>query len=559
MTARGRRSSELADNSELSPLSDRLTMLLVVRVFMAASVVFAGLLLGDLTLTNAASYVALGYVACAILFEVMHRFLTKVTTGRWIHLVNLMLLLDGVFVAFVLASSGESRSAFMFLAYAHIVSVTLLIGFRTGLKMAGWHSMLLLSVYYLSISGSEFFETLTGTAGKAIVEQSNQLEVAQATALWLVAIVTSVFSGLNERELRRRKGELTIIANLATEIEKTRRPAEIVAAMNYAAVDKLNANRAASLVLSGGSVIVVGTDAERINTIDSESLRALGGNIELAADGAKPVLIKQFDAQKDKYLSAALPGAQNVAIVPMIAEGDCLGVLVVEWGAKSRTRVTRATIELLSNVAGRVALSLSNTFLLAEVQRLASVDGLTNLANRRTFNITIEREVARALRHGTSLSLVILDIDHFKRVNDTYGHQMGDSVIAESAAGVAGACRKEDLPARYGGEEIVVIMPNCTAEEAPAAAERIRQAMADANVTLPGITASAGVATLVDHALDAEALLSAADQALYSAKESGRNKTCAAVRKPAAQAPRHQVPVSAVADQSVTPSPVVFE
>lgn len=514
-------SADLTRGADFTSLGDRLALMLVVRMVMSATVLLAAQYLPELTRTNRVDFVVMGYVFLAVTCEFLHRTLTRLTNRRWLIFVNFMLLVDGVFVQSVLAGTGHSSSAFMFLAYAHIVSVTLLIGFRTGLKMALWHSILVFTVFYLTLAGGVGPIKLDKT-----VADSKQLEVAQATALWLVAIVTAVFSAMNERELRRRKGELTIIAELEADVERTRRPSEIMAALNTAAVTKLKGLRSVALVAHSGTVLVIGDGASDFHLIDKESLDELGGSVAEVVKSATPIFVRELDEGRDQILATAMPGAENVAIVPMVAEGEVLGLLAVEWGKNNR--VTMATIDLLSNVTGRVALSLSNTFLLAEVQRLASVDGLTGLANRRTFNSTFQKEVLRAMRSGSPMSLVLLDVDHFKSVNDNHGHQVGDQVLAESASGVAGACRGEDLPARYGGEEIVVIMPNCPPEQAHQAAERIRRALTEANKTLPGVTASAGVASLPLDGTTTTALLSAADAALYRAKETGRNRTVTA-------------------------------
>lgn len=512
---------------DLTPLSDRLSLLLVVRLFMAATVLFVSLVLPSLELDKKALDIARAYVAVAIGAELLHRFLSRVTKKRWLLLVNTMLLVDGAFVAGILAFSGDARSTFIFLAYAHIVSVTLLVGFRTGLKMALWQSMLLLSVYYLGLA-----EVIPGAAEGVTGEQrklASQLEVAQAIALWIVAIATATFASLNEREVRRRKGELTIIADLSAEIEQTRRPSEILGALVDTAVSKLQADSAVALCAHGGSIIVAGGH-EHASAVPGESLVGLGGIVERSFISGHPVLVKTLDPVADAVLMNLLPDSNNLSAIPLVAEGETVGVLVCSWGASNKRRVTQPMIDLMQNVAGRVALSLSNTFLLAEVQRLASVDGLTGLPNRRTFNQAIEREVARAKRNGQPVSLLMLDIDHFKLVNDQYGHQMGDTVLAESASGVMDACRGEDLPARYGGEEIVVIMPNCSAEQALEAADRIRRALGDANVALPGTHASGGVATFPNHADDVTGLLAAADEALYQSKENGRDRCTLSAR-----------------------------
>jgi diguanylate cyclase (GGDEF)-like protein len=158
------------------------------------------------------------------------------------------------------------------------------------------------------------------------------------------------------------------------------------------------------------------------------------------------------------------------------------------------------------------------------VQRLAATDGLTRIANRRAFEATLERELARATRTAEHVSLVMVDIDHFKDLNDSLGHQAGDEVLRNAAAALACACREFDTAARYGGEEFAVILPGCDPEQALEAAERLRRAVGEAPMPVR-LTASAGVATFPAHAGDAESLVRAADEALYASKRAGRNQT----------------------------------
>lgn len=519
--------NNMASGSDFVALGDRLMLLLVVRLLMAGVVLFAATLMANLQVSAIAISAAQIYVVVAIGVELAHRVLQRRFNRRLILFVDLMLILDGIYVTVVLSGSGDARSAFIFLAYVHIVSVTLLVGFRTGLKMALWQSMLLISVHYLALAG---MLSSTGFSEIADRQLGRQLEVAQIFALWIVAICTAAFAGMNERELRRRKGELTIIADLSSEVEKTRRPTDILTILTDVSVKQLGCRRAVAVTVHEETVTIVG-NGKSTTAGKAESLERIGGLIEECIERNEPVLVRSIHSRTNPLLSEVLPKAINVSVMPLITEGNAVAVLVSEWGERSRKRVTQPTIDLLHSIAGRVALSLSNTLLLAEVERLAYVDGLTNLPNRRTFNQAINREVARAKRSDTAVSLLMLDIDHFKSVNDNYGHQMGDTVLAESAAGVLAACRTEDLPARYGGEEIAVIMPGCGPEMALAAAERIRLALSAANHTLPGTHASAGVATFPTNANDVDSLMAAADEALYASKETGRNRTTLSTRQ----------------------------
>lgn len=150
-------------------------------------------------------------------------------------------------------------------------------------------------------------------------------------------------------------------------------------------------------------------------------------------------------------------------------------------------------------------------------------DDLTQLLTRGAFDADLQTEVAAALRQNQPLSLVFGDIDHFKRVNDTHGHQVGDAVLREVAARLVSVVERKGCVYRYGGEEVAAILRNHSAEEALAVAERCRRQIEKDSVAGVSVSMSFGVACVPDHATDARALVGAADRALYDAKERGRN------------------------------------
>jgi len=164
-----------------------------------------------------------------------------------------------------------------------------------------------------------------------------------------------------------------------------------------------------------------------------------------------------------------------------------------------------------------------------ELHHRGSYDQLTGLLNRRTFIESFQRVTTRAALSQSELGLAVLDIDHFKRINDVYGHQTGDTVLSEVARRLAAAIRPTDLACRYGGEEFVVAMPACSVKAAAQIGERLRSVIADAPFALPQgpltVTISIGifVAALSEHP-SYERLLTAADRALYRAKANGRNR-----------------------------------
>ncbi len=164
-----------------------------------------------------------------------------------------------------------------------------------------------------------------------------------------------------------------------------------------------------------------------------------------------------------------------------------------------------------------------------DLYRLATLDGLTEIYNRREFNRWLQVEVERSQRNAEQVSLIMVDIDHFKQLNDTYGHQAGDLALCEVAQLLQREVRPGDIVCRYGGEEFTVILPKTNSGDSVAIADRIRLAIAEEAVVLPSLqqiemTASLGVATFPADAQTKEHLIKQADQALYSAKTSGRNR-----------------------------------
>ncbi|MBX5483882.1 MAG: GGDEF domain-containing protein [Myxococcaceae bacterium] len=166
-----------------------------------------------------------------------------------------------------------------------------------------------------------------------------------------------------------------------------------------------------------------------------------------------------------------------------------------------------------------------------EIYRLTTMDGLTQIFNRRYFEEALDREISRCRRYGRALSLILIDIDHFKLINDTYGHLAGDHVLKQLASTVKTKIRREDVFARYGGEEFALLLPEVEARGAQAMAEKTRRLVEAQKFrfdrqTIP-VTISLGLATMSPGERDGKELIRAADEKLYAAKQSGRNRVCA--------------------------------
>jgi len=208
--------------------------------------------------------------------------------------------------------------------------------------------------------------------------------------------------------------------------------------------------------------------------------------------------------------------------VPLIIEKNLLGMLWV-WGSDIR----KSDLPIISIFAKQIGVSLERARLFQEVQSLALTDPLTGLHNRRSLFEFGRVEFSRSLRMSRPFCCMMLDLDHFKQINDNYGHAMGDQVLQEFAKRCKTSVREVDLVGRYGGEEVIIIMPETELRSALPVAERLRKAVAETPIKVSGreiyVTVSIGVAQKDENTLQLETLVARADQAMYIAKHKGRN------------------------------------
>ena len=508
------------------PVADRLQYLELFRLGCVVLVVAFALFVPDLAVVGPAE--AARVTAAYALVTVLAGVGWRLRRGRGLLLFSGMLLLDGVYLAWVAHASGGSGGLLRWLIPVHLVVVTLLASYRTGLKLAMWHSLLLLGVFY----GEEdrLWEPVEA-ANNSLAGTSFQRTAAFIGAFWLVTLCTALFSAINERELRRRRVDLEALAEMANELEKANGPNRVAQVLVDNLAETFGFRRA---VLIGGretSLQVLGRRGVR-----SAPHGAAAGNqvISEAWKGKRTSLVKRPDPGTNRGLLHMLPEAENLVIVPLLAEGRPIGVLVVEQPTDRGGRLEQRVLAMVEQFAAHAALALANAWLLVRMQRMAGTDALTAVANRRTFDAVLAREVERAARRGQPLSVVMVDIDHFKRLNDTYGHQAGDDALRAIAAALASVCRDKETLARYGGEEFAVILPSAGSTDASVVAERMRRAVGKAATVVP-ITASFGIATTPDHGREPLELLQAADAALYQAKQLGRDRVTVAFQNPLAQ------------------------
>ena len=243
-----------------------------------------------------------------------------------------------------------------------------------------------------------------------------------------------------------------------------------------------------------------------------------------AHERGSSALLRDLDPTQEPWLAQLLPAGAALLVVPLIHDGRRYGALVLQAPVLRDIGWLTSVLTPVERAAACAARTLRTLWRVEHLERLAATDDLTMIANRRTFMISLEREIARSVRSGEPVSLVILDLDGFKLVNDTYGHPAGDEALRNVAAAISIACRDLDTPARYGGEEFAVILPGCDEGQSIEIAERLRAAVALAPAVMR-LTASAGLATFPQHAGDVDGLVQAADAALLVSKRSGRDRT----------------------------------
>ena len=212
------------------------------------------------------------------------------------------------------------------------------------------------------------------------------------------------------------------------------------------------------------------------------------------------------------------------AVVPLIHQGNLIGLLLVRSDDMSRIWADNELL-LLHTVADQLVVAVNQAHLFAQMEQQALTDGLTGCFNRRSFESRLEHDLQLAMRMGHQFSLVMLDLDHFKRINDQAGHEAGDAALCMLAELLHGGLRAVDTAARFGGDEFMIILPQANTEGALLVAERLRKRIEEMNV--PGfgkVTSSFGIATFPDHGSSRDMLLLAADRALYSSKDAGRNR-----------------------------------
>lgn len=507
-------------STDIVPIADRMRYMLAFRLALGGLVaVLIALAPGSVNGNRTQLFLETALYAAAALVSHLGWRLSR---RRGILIFGLALLVDGVYLGWASYCTGGAASPLRYLIIVHLIAVALLASYRTGLKMALWHSLLLLVVFYAQrarlLAPLHEAGAGVGTPFQRLLEFS--------AVFWLVTIATSTLSAVNERELRRRRFDLEALAAMAAALDDAD-SADVVAEVVVGSVaEAFDFERVLLLATPENDREVL---AWRGPVDPSAPPSSTGpGSLMAASNGPRARLVTRIVPAVDPRLAAMLPDACNLVVVPLWADGAVLGVLIAEHRERMGTRIERRVVGTLERFVSHGTLALRNAWLLDRIRRLAATDGLTGLANRRTFDDTLQRELARAARLGEDTSLILLDLDHFKDVNDNHGHQTGDEVLRRVGAALGQGSRTMDTAARLGGEEFALILPAVSADEAVEIAERVRMVIASGSGG-PRITASAGIASFPLDAVSAEALFAAADEALFESKRRGRDRVTKAL------------------------------
>ena len=348
---------------------------------------------------------------------------------------------------------------------------------------------------------------------------------AQLTDLSVTMIDTDRELAWTRRELQIKEA-ISLLFELTQTIDAQQDLPAVLRAIPAKVGPALGFEEMAILLLDPSSGLLVvratygfppGTDVEGMTFSPGEGISGL------VAQGGEPLVIEDT-ARDARYTHYKGKHAQDgsFACVPMKLKGRLKGLFNV---LRPKTGgFSDADVALLRSLASYTALAIAHAEMTTRLRELSVTDDLTGVANRRLLMERVGREVERARRGGKPLSALMLDLDHFKRVNDLHGHLRGDEVLRQVARVLTDGVRRLDTVARYGGEEFVVLLPDSNHEQALHIAEKLRAAIKETALGDIHLTISIGVATFPDDAQTEPALIDAADRALFAAKRAGRDR-----------------------------------
>jgi diguanylate cyclase (GGDEF)-like protein len=386
-------------------------------------------------------------------------------------------------------------------------------------------SLIAVSVLYGGFSSMRLYEQFGVISPLTVVAEGLGRDVEQFLTLSLFFVVAIFYLFLSDR-LRQD-------AYISGVLLEEKRRSDVMAEITRSLSSSLNSQEIFYLIVRRLCEVFDAEDCAivRIDTVARTGkvlVRSSDPNVKEAEIDlqAYPELEQANDSHDFLFVPEVLRGgvAHSVIVMPMLAQENVLGLIHVQLKDK-RLDFSEADARFFRTMSLTAANALRNAQLFEEMEHRARTDFLTGLPNHRFFQSTLSTELVRAQRHNHPLSLLIIDLDFLKDVNDRFGHPTGDTVIRSVGETIRISCRDFDFAARYGGEEFTVILPETPLTGAIQVADRIRERISF--MVFPGIghiTASIGVSNYPVNALGKEDLIRVADQALYIAKNNGRDR-----------------------------------
>ncbi len=336
--------------------------------------------------------------------------------------------------------------------------------------------------------------------------------------------------------LQKEKNKLESILEVGEKMSSILNLEELVDFIIVKATEIIESQRGSLMLMDkeGEVLKIVAAKGLRDRVIKNTRVKIGDRIVGWVAKTGEPLLVLDIDKQADRHIvgykgESDQYKSKSFLSMPLKKEKEIIGVInLTDKNNPKDTVFTMEDLRLLSIIVNQAVVSIENARLYKEIKFLSITDSLTGLFNRRYFEERLKMEINRAERYKRFLCLIMLDIDNFKKYNDTHGHLKGDVVLKKVAQILRNNSRKVDIISRYGGEEFVIVLPETNMAEAKEVAEKIRRAVKESfleEVSFKEISISGGIASF-QHKLSMDELIKRADDSLYRAKREGKNKIC---------------------------------
>jgi diguanylate cyclase (GGDEF)-like protein len=450
---------------------------------------------------------------------------------------NIQFALDIALVSLVIYLLGFTELYLLPLILVLTMAGALMLSRRDAFLQAGLATVILGVFLWLTnfelIRGGSLAQFLGGQAPAGWVNIAKVLGPGCGLMFLGVYLVSSISSQYNRLLVVERKArqQAEILQQMGVVLSSTLEQEQLLGLVLKYLMKLVACDSSSIMLIQGNKARVVAARGVLKSTHILPAEIDLPGDslFQEIVDGHRYILIQ--DAASDPRLNylEGMDSMRSCICVPLVAHSTTVGLLTV--GSAQIDLYQEKDAVLVQSFAGHVALALDNARLYREMRHSAHTDGLTGLYNRRYLHQELERELARSRRYGHPLSLIICDLDNFKKYNDQYGHLAGDDLLRELGDLMKSYIRKSDTAFRYGGEEFAVILPHTDQRSAVILSERLREAISARNflirekLQIGHITISIGVASCPDDATEVDSLINTADMALYQAKTT-KNRVC---------------------------------